>query len=72
MTFDRVALADSPRQDNGRTYDENVNSRRDWRVWLQIGALGFGGPAGQIAFLQRELIEKRQWISHDELSRTIA
>ena len=49
-----------------------MNPRRDWRVWLQIGALGFGGPAGQIALLQRELVEKRQWISHEELSRTIA
>jgi len=52
--------------------DECFKSRRDWRVWLQIGTLGFGGPAGQIALLQRELVEKRQWISHDELSRTIA
>jgi len=52
--------------------DESFKSRRDWRVWLQIGTLGFGGPAGQIALLQRELVEKRQWISHDELSRTIA
>lgn len=33
------------------------------RVWLRIGLLGFGGPAGQIALMHRELIERRRWIS---------
>src|SRR5688572_5647838 len=28
------------------------------RVWLKIGLLGFGGPAGQIALMHRELVEK--------------
>jgi chromate transporter len=33
------------------------------RVWTKIGWLGFGGPAGQIALMHRELVEKRRWIS---------
>ena len=33
------------------------------RVWAMIGWLGFGGPAGQIALMHRELVEKRRWIS---------
>lgn len=33
------------------------------RVWLKIGVLGFGGPAGQIALMHRELVEQRRWIS---------
>lgn len=32
------------------------------RVWLKIGCLGFGGPAGQIALLHREVVERRGWI----------
>jgi chromate transporter len=32
-------------------------------VWLRIGLLSFGGPAGQIALMHRELVEKRRWIS---------
>jgi chromate transporter len=32
------------------------------RCWLRVGLLGFGGPAGQIALLHRELVEKRRWI----------
>lgn len=33
------------------------------RVWAKIGLLGFGGPAGQIALMHRELVEQRHWIS---------
>lgn len=33
------------------------------KVWLRIGLLSFGGPAGQIALMHRELIEQRRWIS---------
>ncbi|GAB3726279.1 chromate efflux transporter [Luteimonas pelagia] len=32
------------------------------RVWWRIGWLGFGGPAGQIALMHRELVERRRWI----------
>ena len=34
-----------------------------FRVWFRIGWLGFGGPAGQIALMHRELVEQRRWIS---------
>lgn len=33
------------------------------RVWTRIGLLSFGGPAGQIAVMHRELVETRRWIS---------
>ena len=32
------------------------------RVWARIGVLSFGGPAGQIALMHRELVEERKWI----------
>src|SRR6185312_947929 len=35
------------------------------RVWARIGWLSFGGPAGQIALMHRELVEKRRWISDE-------
>ena len=34
-----------------------------FRFWLQLGFISFGGPAGQIAIMHRELVEKRRWIS---------
>lgn len=33
------------------------------RFWLKLGFISFGGPAGQIAILHAELVERRRWIS---------
>jgi len=32
------------------------------RVWLKIGCIGFGGPAGQIALMHRVLVEEKRWV----------
>jgi chromate transporter len=37
--------------------------REALRVWLKIGLLSFGGPAGQIALLHREVVDDRRWVS---------
>jgi chromate transporter len=31
--------------------------------WFKLGFISFGGPAGQIAIMHQELVEKRRWIS---------
>lgn len=31
--------------------------------WLKLGFISFGGPAGQIAIMHSELVERRRWIS---------
>ena len=31
--------------------------------WLKLGFISFGGPAGQIAIMRQELVERRRWIS---------
>jgi chromate transporter len=41
-------------------------------VWLKIGLLGFGGPAGQIALLHREVVETRDWVDDDEFARALS
>ena len=35
------------------------------RVWARIGCLSFGGPAGQIALMHKELVEERRWIGEE-------
>jgi chromate transporter len=34
-----------------------------FRFWLKLGFISFGGPAGQIAIMHDELVERRSWIS---------
>ncbi|HOM14334.1 MAG TPA: chromate efflux transporter [Rubrivivax sp.] len=33
------------------------------RFWLKLGFISFGGPAGQIAIMHSELVQRRRWIS---------
>src|SRR4051812_18947608 len=33
-----------------------------FRVWLKIGCINFGGPAGQIAMMHRMLVDEKKWI----------
>ncbi len=41
----------------------SVSLQQAARFWLHLGLVSFGGPAGQIAMLHRELVDQRRWIS---------
>lgn len=45
---------------------QNISFREAFRFWLKLGFISFGGPAGQIAIMQKELVEKRGWIEQDD------
>ncbi len=40
-----------------------VSFRQALLFWLKLGLISFGGPAGQIAIMHQELVEKRRWLS---------
>jgi len=40
-----------------------VSFRQALRFWFKLGCISFGGPAGQIAIMHRELVQERRWIS---------
>jgi chromate transport protein ChrA len=41
----------------------NIPLSEALKFWAKLGFISFGGPAGQIAVLHQELVEKRRWIS---------
>jgi len=49
---------------------ETISSRAEgvpsfgeaFRLWLKIGCINFGGPAGQIAMMHRMLVDEKKWI----------
>ncbi|MDP9458227.1 MAG: chromate transporter, partial [Actinomycetota bacterium] len=42
-----------------------------FRFWVKFGFINFGGPAGQIAIMHRELVEKKRWVSEGQYLRTL-
>ena len=42
---------------------ENVSLGQATAFWFKLGWISFGGPAGQIAIMHQELVERRRWIS---------
>lgn len=48
-----------------------ISFRDAVRVFARIGCLSFGGPAGQIALMHRELVEQRPWLSEQDYLRAL-
>ena len=44
---------------------ERLTLREAFVFWLKLGFISFGGPAGQIAIMHQELVERRRWISEN-------
>ena len=40
-----------------------ITLRQALPTWIKVACLSFGGPAGQIAVMQRLLVDERRWIS---------
>lgn len=48
-----------------RSKTRSVSFAEAFRFWVKLGLISFGGPAGQIAIMHRELVERRRWISEE-------
>jgi len=58
-----MTQSNSPIKDNTVTRPISVSFSEAFRFWLKLGFISFGGPAGQIAIMHQELVERRRWIS---------
>jgi chromate transporter len=41
------------------------------KFWTQLGFISFGGPAGQIAIMHQEVVERRNWIGENQFLRAL-
>ncbi len=41
------------------------------RFWLKLGFVNFGGPAGQIALMHKELVDEKRWVSEAQFLRAL-
>lgn len=57
----RKGLAEPSRAKSPRI----VAFREAFAYWVRLGFISFGGPAGQIAIMQRDLVDRRKWISQE-------
>lgn len=48
-----------------------VSLREAFWYWFKLGFINFGGPAGQIAMMHKNLVDGRQWISEKVFLRAL-
>lgn len=48
-----------------------VKFRDALKFWVKLGFINFGGPAGQIAMMQHELVDGKRWVSQSQFSRAL-
>ena len=48
-----------------------ASSKDALRFWTKLGFISFGGPAGQIAIMHQEVVERRKWIGENQFLRAL-
>lgn len=48
-----------------------VKFKEALRFWAKLGFINFGGPAGQIAIMHKELVDRKRWISESQFLRAL-
>ncbi len=51
--------------------DPPVTFKRAALWWVKLGFINFGGPAGQIAVMHDEIVDKRRWLSHERFMHAL-
>jgi chromate transporter len=48
-----------------------VSFKEALKFWIKLGFISFGGPAGQIAIMHQEVVERRNWIGENQFLRAL-
>jgi len=62
---DDAAQADGLNEKECAVSERTVSFAEAFRFWVKLGFISFGGPAGQIAIMHREVVERRGWLSEE-------
>lgn len=57
--------ADAKAEDETPSPNRVIPFWEAFRFWLKLGFISFGGPAGQIAIMHKELVDKRRWLGEE-------
>ena len=41
------------------------------KFWTKLGFISFGGPAGQIAIMHQEVVQRRRWLGENQFLRAL-
>ena len=62
MDTSQQQISGNTQADNTQAPEPVTLAHAFW-YWLKLGFISFGGPAGQIAIMHQDLVEKKRWIS---------
>jgi chromate transporter len=48
-----------------------ISFKEALKFWTKLGFISFGGPAGQIAIMHQEVVERRKWIGENQFLRAL-
>jgi len=57
--------SNAPAAEKSSSRGRSVSFAQAFRFWVKLGFISFGGPAGQIAIMHRELVERRRWLGEE-------
>jgi chromate transporter len=50
---------------------ERASFKDALKFWTKLGFISFGGPAGQIAIMHQEVVERRRWVGENQFLRAL-
>ena len=67
----RAGLEHLPNPSTRTLRIQAASSKDALRFWTKLGFISFGGPAGQIAIMHQEVVERRKWIGENQFLRAL-